>query len=221
MIEALIFDFDGIIIESEEPDFQAWREIYQSFGLELTLDDYSLCIGAGWADLFFNPYTDLSARVGHAINWDEIESLRKKRVVELVENQPVLPGVKNYLEDAKRLKMKIGLASSSPHVWVDNHLIRLGLMDYFQTVKCSDDVEKTKPAPTLYQVALADLGVEPHKAIALEDSQNGVTAAKKAGMYCVVVPTNVTSHMILDDADLCLNSLTDMSLERLIQYIEK
>ena len=221
MIEALVFDFDGLIIETEEPDYQTWREIYQSYGLDLSLEDYAHCIGAGWDEQFFNPYIDLVTKVGHPISWDEIEPKRKQIIKNRVEELPVLPGVKTYLDDAKRLGLKVGVASSSHHDWVDGHLTRLGLIKYFETIKCAEDVEQTKPSPNLYLAALRDLDVPPYKAIALEDSLNGVLAAKKAGMYCVVIPTEVTRQMSLDHADLCLNSLDELPLEKLLQRIEK
>lgn len=221
MIEALVFDFDGLIIETEEPDYQSWREIYQSFGLNLSLEDYALCIGAGWDEQFFNPYIDLGTKVGRPIDWDEVEPKRTHKIKELVEKLPILPGVKAYLNDAKRLGLKVGVASSSYHNWVDGHLTRLGLIKYFETIKCADDVEQPKPSPSLYLAALRDLEVSPDKAIALEDSQNGVLAAKKAGMYCVVIPTEVTRQMSFDHADLCLNSLAELPLEKLLQRLEK
>jgi HAD superfamily hydrolase (TIGR01509 family) len=220
MIEALVFDFDGLIIETEEPDYQTWREIYQSYGLDLSLEDYAHCIGAGWDEQLFNPYIDLTTKVGHSINWDEVEPKRKQIIKELIEKLPILPGVKSYLDDAKRMGLKVGVASSSHHEWVDGHLTRLGLIKYFETIKCADDVDQTKPHPNLYVAALRELDVPPYKAIALEDSQNGVLAAKKAGMYCVVIPTGVTRQMSLDHADLCLNSLAELPLELLLQCIE-
>ena len=166
MIEALVFDFDGLIIETEEPDYQTWREIYQSYGLDLSLEDYAYCIGAGWDEQFFNPYIDLVSKVGHPISWDEIEPKRKQIIKDRVEKLPVLPGVKTYLDDAKRLGLKVGVASSSHHDWVDGHLTRLGLIKYFETIKCAEDVEQTKPSPNLYLAALRDLDVPPYKSIA-------------------------------------------------------
>jgi len=220
MIEALVFDFDGLILETEQLDFQVWKELYKSYNVELSLNDFSRCIGAG-RDHFFNPHSDLETKLGHPVNWDEENPKRSKRVYELVLQQPVLPGVKTYLEDAKKLGIRVGLASSSPHDWVDGHLTRLGLIEYFETIKCADDVQETKPDPSLYLEALRVLNTQPQKAIALEDSQNGVTAAKNAGMLCVAVPTAVTRHMNLAHADYCLNSLAELPLEKLIKILEK
>jgi len=131
----------------------------------------------------------------------------------------VLPGVEDYILSAKRLGLKIGVASSSRHEWVDTHLTRLGLIDYFDSIKCFDDVKRTKPDPELYLAVLDALGVHGQQAIALEDSPNGVIAAQQAGIFCVAVPNPVTSQLSLLHADLCLSSLTEVSLEQLLAKV--
>ena len=127
--------------------------------------------------------------------------------------------VVDRIHSAKRLGLKIGVASSSRHEWVDTHLTRLGLIDYFDSIKCFDDVKRTKPDPELYLAVLDALGVHGQQAIALEDSPNGVIAAQQAGIFCVAVPNPVTSQLSLLHADLCLSSLTEVSLEQLLAKV--
>jgi beta-phosphoglucomutase-like phosphatase (HAD superfamily) len=100
------------------------------------------------------------------------------------------------------------------------HLERLGLIEYFQVIRASDDVKKTKPDPELYLSACAGLGVPASQAIALEDSPNGVAAAKNAGMYCVAIPNVLTRRLPLEQADLRLDSLEEMRLESLLAKAE-
>jgi beta-phosphoglucomutase-like phosphatase (HAD superfamily) len=115
--------------------------------------------------------------------------------------------------------VRIGLASSSSCDWVQNHLTRLGLIGYFDSLRARDDVVLAKPDPALYLSVVSDLGVPPHQALALEDSPNGIRAAKLAGLYCVAVPNHLTSQLDLDEADLRLTSLAEIRLEALLQKL--
>ncbi|MFQ6043760.1 MAG: HAD family hydrolase, partial [Candidatus Poribacteria bacterium] len=190
MIRLLIFDFDGLILDTEVPDFQSWQEIYQAYGCHLPLSTWETCIG-GSADLF-DPYDYLETQLGRAVEREEIRSKRRQRYAELVEMQPILPGVEDYIYDAKRLGLKVGLASSSSHDWVDGHLSRLGLITHFDCIKYSDDVKDVKPEPELYQSILDELEIRADEGIVLEDSANGILAAKRAGLFCVAVPNPMT-----------------------------
>jgi HAD superfamily hydrolase (TIGR01509 family) len=219
MIEALIFDFDGLIIDTEISSYQTWQEIYQEHDSYLPFSTWATCIGG--SPQLFDPCEYLEQQIGRPIPRDEIRLRRRQRHIQIVETQPILPGVEDYLLSAQRLGLKIGLASSSRHEWVDNHLARLGLIDYFDTIKCYDDVKHTKPDPELYLAVLTALGVPGPRAIALEDSPNGITAAQQAGIFCVAVPNPVTSQLSLQHADLYLSSLTDVSLEQLLVDVQQ
>jgi HAD superfamily hydrolase (TIGR01509 family) len=219
MIKALIFDFDGLIIDTEISSYQTWQEIYQEHDSYLPFSTWATCIGG--SPQLFDPCEYLEQQIGRPIQREEIRLRRRQRHIHIVETQPILPGVEDYLLSAQRLGMKIGLASSSGHEWVDNHLTRLGLIDYFDAIKCFDDVKHTKPDPELYLAVLAALGVPGSRAIALEDSPNGVTAAQQAGIFCVAIPNPVTSQLSLEHADLYLSSLTDVPLEKLLADVQQ
>ena len=214
MIRALIFDFDGLILETEGPSYKSWEEVYQSFGLTLPFSTWSTIIGTTQGE--FNPRIELQRQVKEWVDWDAVESRRQTSEQALIEAQPVLPGVEQYLHDAKRLGLYLGLASSSSCNWVVGHLKRLGLEDHFDCICASDDVQCTKPDPELYQCVLRGLGVSADEAIALEDSPIGIRAAKQAGIFCVAVPNPLTSQLILSQADLLLGSLAEIPLEQLL-----
>jgi HAD superfamily hydrolase (TIGR01509 family) len=218
MIRALIFDFDGLMVDTEAPAFQSWQEIYQAHGCELSLEDWAVCLGTS-SDAF-DPFTDLASKLSRPVNREELQALRLSRKGVLAAEQAALPGVADYLADAKALGLKIGLASSSPHQWVEDHLQRLGLYAYFDALRCAEDVERVKPDPALYHAVLAALQVLPAEAIVLEDSPNGVRAANRAGIFCVVVPNAISSRLGLDHADLRLASLADVPLAELIKRVE-
>lgn len=218
MLHAIIYDFDGLIIETERPSYQSWLEVYQSFGHSLPFSTWSIIIGTTRGD--FNPKLELEKLVGGKVDWEVVEARRQASENALIEAQPVLPGVEGYLRDSKRLGMKIGLASNSSRRWVIGHLSRIGLVDYFDCICTADEVEHLKPDPEAYQLVLNGLGVRAEEAIALEDSPIGVKAAKSAGLYCVAVPNEMTRQLSLAQADLRLESLTEMPLEVLLEKIK-
>ena len=131
-----------------------------------------------------------------------------------------MPGVEKWLSDAQRLGLKVGLASSSERNWVMEHLTRLSLYPHFDCIKCCEDVTRTKPYPELYLSVLDALGIMPEQAIALEDSSNGIQAAKNAGIFSVAIPNMITNNFSFDHADLQLASLMDIELTHLIATIE-
>ena len=135
--------------------------------------------------------------------------------------QDLLPGVRRYLDEARRLGLKTAIASSSGRQWIDEHLERMGIAERFDAIVCRDDVTAIKPDPELYLTAVDRLGVQVPEAIALEDSTNGIRAAKAAGLLCIAVPNTMTSSMDLSQADLRLGSLDEMPLEELVKTIRR
>jgi len=220
MIQAVVFDFDGLILDTEYPEYLSWQEIYQAHGADLPLSAWERSIGSMDLNLF-DPYAYLEAQLGRPVDRVEIRARRRPRFAELVAAQSVLPGVEDYLTGARRLGLKVGLASSSSRAWVTGHLARFGLNgNTFDCLCCGDEVKRTKPDPELYLAVLGGLAVRGDQAVALEDSPNGVAAAKAAGLYCVAVPNMLTRWLTFDQADLRLNSLADMPLEKLLEEVE-
>ena len=218
MIKALIFDFDGLILDSETVVYQSWQEIYREHHCTLPLEKWLLRVG-GSLELF-DAHRYLESLTGQSISRKELDVKRIKRQLELLRTYSALPGVEECITDASRLGLGVGLASSSERNWVVEHLTRLRLYPHFDCIKCCEDVTHTKPHPELYLSVLDALGIMPEQAIALEDSSNGIQAAKSAGIFSIAIPNAITNHLSLDHADLRLASLTDMSLEHLIATVE-
>ena len=219
MIEALIFDFDGIIIDTETPDYETWQEVFNVNGAHLDRSLWQRVIGGGTET--FDVYQHLEDVAGVRLNRDAIERSHLDRYEALVRSSPLLPGVLEYIEEARRLGLKLGVASSSPRAWVEGHLAERGLLHLFHSVVTSDDVDKIKPAPDLYAAALDRLRTSPDRAVAIEDSLNGVVAAKSAGMFCVAVPNPMTMDMPLEKADLRLGALSEMELQTLLDTLTR
>ncbi|MBN1146899.1 MAG: HAD family hydrolase [Anaerolineales bacterium] len=221
MIRALIFDFDGLILETEGPIFRSWQELYQAHGCRLAWEKWATIIGRNELEIGYDPLAELEKQVGKPLERQTLAERRRQREWELVLAQPLQPGVEDYLRDALRLGLKIGLASSSPCQWVTGHLERLGLRDYFASVMAGDDVPLTKPDPAVYLRVLECLGVPGEQAAAFEDSPNGALAAKRAGLFCVVAPNELTRQLPNPHADLLLESLAEMPLEALLARVEQ
>jgi HAD superfamily hydrolase (TIGR01509 family) len=214
VIKALVFDFDGLILETETPAYETWSEIYREHGHELPRERWVQNIGASaWP---FDALEHLASLVTAPFDRDAVKARREARKVELVAALEAMAGVRDYLRDARRLGLKVAVASSASDAYVCGHLDRLAVRDGFDVVVCRDHVERGKPFPDLYLRAIAELGVAAREAVAFEDSPNGIAAAKAAGLHCVAVPNPITSTLDLSGADLRIDSLGALSLEELI-----
>ena len=215
---ALIFDFDGLILETEASMYECLSDLFRSHGAELEMEAWSLNIGGNSGG--FDVYAHLEEVTGAAIDREALRASVRERHHAMVCELPALEGVLDYVRAAKEMGLKLGVASSSSRSWVGGHLERLGLLPYFDDVRTRDDVERVKPDPELYLASLERLGVEPHEAIALEDSPNGVRAAQAAGIFCVAVPNVITRRLPLEHADLRLESLAAVPLAELLTRCE-
>ena len=217
MIRGVIFDFDGLILDTETPIFQSWKEIFEQHGCEFTLKMWAECIGRS-PDLY-DRCDLLETCFGRSVDRDAIHRMQRQRETELIDEQSLLPGVERILAEAERLGLKRAIASSSSRAWVFRYLKRFDLVKTFEVVRCADDVDRAKPAPDLYLAVLEALALRADEVIAFEDSPNGVTAAKGAGIFCVAVPNALTGQLPLDHADLRLPSLDELPLAQIIEFV--
>ena len=216
MIRAAVFDFDGLILDTEEPIYRSWLEVYEAHGEELPFERWVQIVGSTTTG--FHPQRHLEERLGRALPQDVLDR-RMGRRTEMIMANAVLPGVVQRLDEARALGLKLGCASSSTQDWVRGHLDRLGILDRFDCIRCRDDVKHPKPEPDLYLAVLECLGVSAGDAFAVEDSPNGVTAAKRAGMRCVAIPNSITAGLDLSGADVLLTSLADLTMAELLSRL--
>lgn len=219
MIQAVVFDFDGTVFDSESHELETVREIFADHGAELPLAVWGACVGreAG----FFDPLAYLEECIGRGVDREALARRRSERFQERIAGEGPLPGVADALDAARGMGLRVGLASSSTWGWVVPQLRALGLLDRFHAIRTADDVRQVKPDPELYLSVLDALGVEPAHAVAVEDSPNGALAARRAGMRCVVVPNAVTLHLEFGEADLRLVSLADLPLADLVERLAR
>jgi HAD superfamily hydrolase (TIGR01509 family) len=216
-VAAIVFDFDGLVLDTETSVYTAWAEAFDAHGAPLTLDEWCTEVGSeGVLDLD----AMLQDRATRAVDLDTMHETRRARRDEMLATETLMPGVEQWLEDARACGMGIAIASSSEIEWVHGHLTRLGVRDRFGHVSCRNESVPPKPAPDVYLRACAALGVAPHDALAVEDSPNGVAAAKAAGLRCVAVPNGITAALDFSAADLVVESLAECSLGAALDAIQ-
>lgn len=226
MIQALIFDFDGLIADTETPALESWRRIYAEHGFELGLDVWAGALGTNHGFDALTHLAELLAGVDSAraaALHAEAETVRARRQAlkdELTAGLEPLPGVVALLDQADAAGLPCAVASSSSARWVTGHLERFKLLDRFTCVRTADDVERTKPDPALFLSAAACLGLPPQKCLVLEDSPNGILAARAAGCPVVAVPGAITAQITLPPADLVVPSLDAIPLAELIAGVQ-
>lgn len=214
-IRALIFDFDGLIIDTESAIYRSWRELYASHGHELSVETFARCIGTDFGE-HYDPMADLEELTGREFDWAAEDTRREERVRQLLAETGELPGVRDRLAEAADLGLRCSVASSSSHRWVNGWLERLGLRHHFTHLSTRDRVARIKPEPDLFLHAIENLGVAPDEALIFEDSLNGLRAALAAGIRCIVVPGPMTRHLDFTGAWRIVNSLKELSLAEVI-----
>jgi len=208
-MRAVIFDFDGLIMDTETAVFDAWREIYRRHGHPLAIETWAQCVGTDHSD--YDPQRELEQLAGRELEWEPLHAERRERVMAILSGCGALPGVRDRLLEADALKLPCAVASSSPRWWVEHWLNHLSLMDAFENVTCLEDTGRVKPHPSLFQHAAGKLGAAPDEIVVLEDSLNGLRAARAAQMRCVVVPCAMTAHLDFEGAWRVLRSLEELS----------
>lgn len=213
-IRALILDFDGLILETESACFEAWKALFARHGCAYSLNEFLQIVGTHNSVL--DPRQLLEQRCGRTLDWEQLDPERMQIERNLGASLVPQPGVLPLLEAARARGLRLAVASSSSHGWVDGHLERHGLLGFFASTVCRGDAPQVKPAPDLYLEAARRLAVRPEEAMAFEDSHNGSLAAKRAGLWCVAVPSPITASQDFRHADLCLETLAGLDLEALL-----
>jgi HAD superfamily hydrolase (TIGR01509 family) len=212
---ALIFDFDGLLVDTESTALRAWREQFAVHELDFPLEIWHTYIGSQGSQEAM-----MAAVRAGGIQFEDAE-LRaewRQRHNLIANEEPLRAGVMGFLREAIAAGSHLAIASSATRDWLDAHLDRLGIRPLFDVV-CARDNGRVKPAPDIYLAALAGLGVDAHDAIAFEDSPNGITAAKSAGLMCVAVPNPVTADLPLGQADLQAGSFTEITYAELVDRL--
>ena len=218
-MRALIFDFDGLVVDTETPIYDAWKACYEEHGEALSLEEYLACVGSDFGG--YDPGEELEHRCGRELDWDRLLAERRERVDGALEGAEALPGIRELLAEATDQGVACAVASSSSVNWVGGWLERLGLEGHFTCMRCRDHVERVKPDPELFLAAANGLDVSVTEVLVLEDSVNGMRAAHAAGMRCVAVPGPVTRGMNFEGAAGRVESLAGVGLGTLRDFFRQ
>jgi haloacid dehalogenase superfamily, subfamily IA, variant 3 with third motif having DD or ED/haloacid dehalogenase superfamily, subfamily IA, variant 1 with third motif having Dx(3-4)D or Dx(3-4)E len=210
MIKAFIFDMDGVIIDSEPIHFEVDRLTAKHFGVDMTQEDLERFVG------MTNPELWAIIRQEHGIphTVDEIiafQSVKKRQYLDEADIGPI-SGIVELLEELRRHNIAIGLASSSPRSFIEAVLEKFKIRDGFSCIVSGEEVPNGKPAPDIYLEAAGQLGVSPEHCMVLEDSRNGVLAAKRAGMRCIGYANPNSGRQDLSAADRIVHRITDIKI---------
>ena len=201
---ALIFDYDGLILDTESATFEVWREFYRDEGAELRLSDWLQAVGH--VDNF-DPRTHLERQNGRSYHWERVQAALRERIWRRIAGRAPLDGVADLIARGRAAGWRIGVASNSDREWVRAGLESCGLLGRIDAIRARDDVVRHKPHPEVYLAVLGALDCDAGRSIAFEDSAAGTVAAKACGLRVIAVPNPLTRHHDLSAADEIRHSL--------------
>lgn len=206
----IIFDFDGVLVDTEWAIFNSWVELYHREGCKLTVQDYSPCLGAGYTH--WDPASHLESLTGKHFNWDQENARRQANIEQRLIHSGLMPGARELLEWCCSMGIRLTVASSSSRSWVAGWLNRLNAMHFFPEIFCRTDGYAVKPAPALFLAAQNFLALPVEDCLVVEDSRNGLLAANAAGIRSVAIPCRLTRKLDLSAADFHMKSLSELHL---------
>ncbi len=212
MLKAIIWDFDGTIVDTETPQFDAWNLLFREYGTSVESSLWAKMVGTVTD---FDLVDVLQSRVGGV---DRPQAFR--RIGELMRSQlknaPLRPGVRALIDAARIAGFKQAIASSSGRRWIVDYAQRYNLQQSIDVIASADDVARVKPDQAVYLSALQRLGLDRHECLAIEDSPHGAKAALRAGLWCVVVPNPSTDRLVFPPGVTKLKTLADVTVDQLV-----
>jgi HAD superfamily hydrolase (TIGR01509 family) len=216
-VRALLFDFDGTLLETESSSYGSWRELLAEHDFELTHDAWSAAVGTING---VDPVQLLEEHLGAPVDRSALEDRQAALHRELLTDEVLRPGIQRIVDDARARGIHTAIVTSASERWVREHLRRLKLdEDWEHIVAANGDPGRAKPAPLLYEEALELLGIDAEEGVAIEDSPHGVTAAKAAGLVAIAFPNPITERMDLGHADAVVADLEQLGLDGLLRTV--
>ncbi len=217
-LKGIIFDGDGVLFDTEKLHVMAWKKVLSSYGISLNFKDFEE--GIGVEDSEFLKKMKRKGKISKNLNIEKLVEEKSKELLNIldVENVKISIKIKNVLKILKR-KYKIAIASNSERKFVLKVLEKLKISEYFDTIITRDDVKNPKPSPEIYLLISKKLKIPPSNLIAFEDSNTGISAAKKGGIFCVGVATTQPVEKI-KNADIIINELNLKNVKKVIKNFE-
>ena len=186
----IIFDFDGVLVDTEWAIYQSWVELYAREGQQISITTYAPCLGAGYSH--WDPAAHLEKLTGKRYDWEKETPVRQARLEADLERMGLMDGAAELLDWCRSQGIGLTVASSSSRRWVQGWLEKLGIYHVFDGVFTRTDGYAVKPDPALFLAAQQCLGLEKDDCLIIEDSENGTIAAQNAAIPCVAIPNRMT-----------------------------
>lgn len=218
MVQAIIMDFDGVIIDTEV----VWYDIFSEWFLEkyeynLSINEFLMCVGSNSNVLF----KEIGKKVNDEINIEQFNIDTRERFIEKSMSLPAKEGIEDFIKLVKELGLKLALATSSERVKPTTHLKRLGLFKYFDLIITAEDVKRVKPFPDLFLKVLSEFQIESTEALIIEDSLNGLSAGIEAKIDVIVIPNDVTRYSDFIGCYKIYNSASELKKVELIDLLSR
>ncbi|WP_428387412.1 HAD family hydrolase [Mucisphaera sp.] len=211
MLEGIVFDFDGLMLDTEYPQYLAWRSLYEMHGHDLPIERWIDVLGRpAW---MFDFFAHLEEQVGQKLDRERFDRERRAKVLRLIDESELLPGVRKLVERAQARGLRLSIASGSDRPWVSGYLQKHGLAEAFPILVTREETETHKPEPGPFAEACRRMETLPAATLALEDSPNGILSASRAGLFAVAVPNRVTTGQAFEGADRVIQSLEELDLD--------
>lgn len=218
MLKALVFDFDGVIIDTESVWFYIFRDwLKREYQYDLKIKDYLVCVGSHSSEFF----RFLKQDIGEHVDGYAYEQEAMAEYIERINILPPMKGVAELIKEAHEKGLKIALATSATEKKPRIHLERLGLIRYFDAFSTAELSKKLKPEPDIFLKAAELLDCKPEECLAIEDSGNGLIAARRANMPCLIVPNQITEHCDFEGYYKRVNSLDEVCIDEIIEDFKK
>lgn len=206
----MIFDFDGLLMDTETTLLQSWQYEWEQWGLSLSVDGFFAQHGG---NINAERYEALARAVGASFDRELSDRRRTRYRERLHRDLRLRPGISDWLTQARRRSLRLAIASSSPRPWIDEHLDRVGALGVFEVITTGDEVAEHKPHPAIYELAVRRLGIPAAAAVAVEDTAHGVDAAHAAGLACIAIPNPHVPPATVSQAELTLRSAADLPVQ--------
>ncbi len=211
-IEAVIFDMDGVIIDSEPLYFKIQNELFNELGFSVSKSEYNTFIGSGMQLM----WEKLPSKYNLPYSINQLISMNNNLIFKTFSDLPLLTateGFHSFLDSLKDIKIKTAVASSTSKKTINVILTRLNVIQEFDTIVSSEEVQLGKPEPDIFLEAARRINVKPNNCVVIEDSTLGVKAAGKAGMRCVGFTKNISGNQDLSSANIIVNSFNKIDLK--------
>lgn len=206
--KGIIFDFDGVLVDTEWAIYQSWVHLYAREGQEISIATYAPCLGAGYSH--WDPAAHLEKLTGKSYDWDKETPARQAMLEADLERMGLMDGALELLDWCAEQGIGITVASSSSRRWVQGWLEKLGIYSRFAGVFTRTDGYAVKPNPALFEAAQQCMELQKEDCLIIEDSENGTIAARNAAIPCVAIPNRMTENSDFSRAAYCCASLREL-----------